>query len=192
MRAVLAWCALLALAACQSVAPLQVTPWPERRATLQAVDQYSFTGKLAAATASDGFSASLSWQQQGAASDVLLRAPLGVGGAHLNYDGGVLRLTDSHGAQLDGAAAQEQIRRMFGFEPPLASLRYWLLGVPDPATVSSETLDGTQRLLALRQDDWQVDYSEYQQSAGGWLPRRLALRRGEVKLKLQIAHWQLP
>lgn len=192
MRAVLAWCALLSLAACQSVAPLQVTPWPERRATLQAVDQYSFTGKLAAATASDGFSASLSWQQQGATSDVLLRAPLGVGGAHLNYDGSALRLTDSHGAQLDGAAAQEQIRRMFGFDPPLGSLRYWLLGVPDPATASSETLDGTQRLAALRQDDWQVDYSEYQQSAGQWLPRRLALQRGAVKLKLQIAHWQLP
>jgi outer membrane lipoprotein LolB len=192
MRAVLAWCALLSLAACQSVPPLQVTPWPERRATLQAVDQYSFTGKLAAATASDGFSASLSWQQQGATSDVLLRAPLGVGGAHLNYDGGVLRLTDSHGAQLDGAAAQEQIRRMFGFDPPLASLRYWLLGVPDPATASTETLDGAQRLAALRQDDWRVDYSEYQQSAGQWLPRRLALQRGGVKLKLQIAHWQLP
>ena len=192
MRVVLAWCALLALAACQSVAPLPVTPWPERRASLQAVDQYSFTGQLAAATASEGFSASLSWQQQGAASDVLLRAPLGVGGAHLNYDGGVLRLSDSHGAQLDGAAAQEQIRRMFGFEPPLASLRYWLLGVPDPATAATETLDDAQRLTVLQQDEWRVEYGEYQQSAGQWLPRRLALQRGDVKLKMQIAHWQLP
>ena len=192
MRVVLAWCALLALAACQSLAPLPVTPWPERRASLQAVDQYSFTGQLAAATASEGFSASLSWQQQGAASDVLLRAPLGVGGAHLNYDGGVLRLTDSHGAQLDGAAAQEQIRRMFGFEPPLASLRYWLLGVPDPATAATETLDDAQRLTVLQQDEWRVEYGEYQQSAGQWLPRRLALQRGDVKLKMQIAHWQLP
>lgn len=192
MRAVLAWCALLALAACQTVPPLQVTPWPERRAALQAVDQYSFTGKLAAATATDGFSASLSWQQQGTASDVLLRAPLGVGGAHLNYDGGLLHVSDSHGAQLDGVAAQEQVRRLFGFEPPLASLRYWLLGVPDPATQSTETLDSTQRLATLQQDDWQIDYGEYQQAAGQWLPQRLALQRGAVKLKLQIARWQLP
>ena len=192
MRVVLAWCALLALAACQSLAPLPVTPWPERRASLQAIDQYSFTGQLAAATASEGFSASLSWQQQGAASDVLLRAPLGVGGARLNYDGGVLHLSDSHGNQLDGAAAQQQVGRLFGFEPPLASLRFWLLGVPDPATAATETLDDAQRLTVLQQDEWRVEYGEYQQAAGQWLPRRLALRRGAVKLKLQITHWQLP
>ena len=191
MRALIACSALLALAACQSLPPAPSTPWPERRAALQAVGQYGFSGQFAAASGTDGFSASIQWQQQGAVSDVSLRAPFGVGGARLNYDGSELHGTDSHGTQLDGAAARQEMQRLFGFEPPLGSLRYWLLGVPDPATPASETLDQGQRLASLQQSDWQVDYAEYLETGGRWLPRRLALHRGPVRLKLQVSHWQL-
>ena len=121
-----------------------------------------------------------------------MRAPLGVGGAHLNFDGDVLRVTNGQGTQLEGVTAQAELVRLLGFDPPLTSLRYWLLGAPDPASVATETLDGEQRLAQLQQGEWQVDYGEYQQAAGLWLPRRVALHRGEVKLKLQLSHWQLP
>jgi outer membrane lipoprotein LolB len=192
MRALLLCFALLALAACHTLAPLPATPWAERRAALQAVEKFEVNGQLAVATASEGFSANLRWQQQGAASDLLLRAPLGVGGAHLNFDGDVLRVTNSQGTQLEGVTAQTELVRLLGFDPPLTSLRYWLLGAPDPASVANETLDGAQRLAQLQQGEWQIDYGEYQQAAGLWLPRRVALHRGEVKLKLQLSHWQLP
>ncbi len=193
MRALLAWSALLALAACQSLPPVPSTPWPARRAELQAVESYTFSGQLAAATASEGFSASLRWRQQGVASELLLRAPLGVGGAQLRFDGALLHVTAGDGSQLEGEAARVELVRLLGFEPPLASLRYWLLGVPDPSAVGAiETLDAAQRLRQLRQDGWQVDYLEYLGSAARWLPRRLVLQRGPLKLKLRVSNWQLP
>ena len=191
MRAILLWAALFGLAACHSLAPLPTTPWAERRAALQGIEHFEVSGQVAASTASEGFSASLRWQQQGASSDLLLRAPLGVGGAHLTYDGTMLQVTDSRGAQLEGVSAQAELVRLLGFEPPLASLRYWLLGVPDPAITAIETLDAVQRLLQLQQGEWQVDYAEYLQSGGQWLPRRLAMHRGALKLKLQATHWRL-
>lgn len=194
MRALLACLALLALAACQTLPPIPITPWPTRRAALQATENYAFNGQLAAATASEGFSASLRWRQQGAVSDLLLRAPLGVGGAHLSFEGALLRVTVSDGTLLEGAAARAELVRLLGFEPPLSSLRYWLLGVPDPmAPAAAETLDAAQRLSQLRQDGWQVDYGEYLHSgAAQWLPRRLVLQRGALKLKLRVSSWQLP
>ena len=192
MRAILLGSALLTLAACRTLAPLPTMPWTERRAALQAIERFEVSGQLAAATASEGFSATLRWQQQGTVSDLLLRAPLGVGGAHLNFDGAVLRVTDSQGSQLEGVSAQAELVRLLGFEPPLTSLRYWLLGVPDPATAAAETLDAAQRLLQLQQGEWQVDYGEYLRTAGQWLPKRLTVHRGAVKLKLQVARWQLP
>jgi outer membrane lipoprotein LolB len=191
MRALLC-SALLALAACHTLALLPATPWSERRASLQALDKYEVNGQLAVATASEGFSANLRWQQQGVASDLLLRAPLGVGGAHLNFDGEVLRVTNSQGTQLEGVTAQAELVRVLGFEPPLTSLRYWLLGAPNPAGVATETLNAEQRLAQLQQGEWQVDYGEYQRAGSLWLPRRVALHRGEVKVKLQLSHWQLP
>jgi outer membrane lipoprotein LolB len=192
MRALLAWSALL-LAGCQALPPLATTPWPLRRAALQGTDNYAFTGQLAAATANEGFSASLRWQQQGASSDVLLRAPLGVGGAHLLYDGSLLRVSASDGSQLEGEAARSELVRLLGFEPPLANLRYWLLGVPAPTgTAATETLDAAQRLARLQQGDWQVDYAEYLRSGTQWLPRRVAIQRGALRLKLRVSSWQLP
>jgi outer membrane lipoprotein LolB len=192
MRALPLCSALLALAACHTLAPLPATAWGERRAALQSVEKFEVNGQLAVATPSEGFSANLRWQQQGTASDLLLRAPLGMGGAHLNFDGATLRVTNSQGTQLEGATAEAEVSRVLGFAPPLGSLRYWLLGTPDPASAATETLDGEQRLAQLQQGEWQVDYVEYQQAAGLWLPRRVALHRGEVKVKLQLSHWLLP
>lgn len=193
MRALLAWSVLLLLAGCHTLAPIANAPWSERRAALQALGNYRFNGQLAAATATDGFSASLRWQQQGAASDVLLRAPLGVGGAHLSYDGALLRMTATDGTQLEGEPAHAELVRLLGFEPPLTSLRYWLLGVPDPAEPDAiETLDDTQRLAHLQQGDWQIDYGEYLHTDAQWLPRRVAIQHGALRLKLRVSNWQLP
>ncbi len=199
MRALLACLVLLSLAACHTLArtpapaTAAITPWSERRAALQAIDAFHFNGQLAAATATEGFSASLRWQQLGAASDLLLRAPLGVGGAHIIYDGTLLHVTASDGSQLEGDAAHAELARMLGFEPPLASLRYWLVGVPDPHQPDGvETLDDKQRLARLQQGDWQIDYSEYMQSGERTLPRRIAVQRGALRLKLRVSNWQLP
>lgn len=192
MRVRLLCFALLSLVACHTLPVVQNAPWGERRAALQAIENYEVSGQIAASTPSEGFSAALRWQQQGIVSDLLLRAPLGVGGAHLNFDGDVLRMTNSQGAQLEGVTARAELTRLLGFEPPLTSLRYWLLGTPDPGSAASETLDGEQRLAQLQQGEWQVEYGEYQQSAGRWLPRHLEMHRGALKLKLQLSHWQLP
>jgi outer membrane biogenesis lipoprotein LolB len=65
--------------------------------------------------------------------------------------------------------------------------------VPDPAdVVTTETLDAAQRLARLQQGDWQVDYGEYLRSGTQWLPRRLSIQRGALRLKLRVSSWRLP
>src|SRR5882762_4031033 len=182
---------LLWLAGCRSLALLPAVSLPERRAALQAVERYSFSGQLAVATASEGFSATLRWQQLGAATELLLRAPLGVGGARVSFDGAALQFVGADGAQSAGEAAHEQLARILGFEPPLTSLRYWLLGVPDPSAPAIESRDSAAHLAQLQQGDWQVSYGQYGLSGGQWLPRQLSLSRGRLRMKLHIAQWRL-
>ena len=154
------------------------------------MDAYEFSGQIAAATASQGFSASVTWQQQGRLSELSLRSPLGLGGARVNFDGANLRVTASDGSKVEGEAARAQMVQMVGFEPPLSSLRYWLLGVPDPASEASETLDEVQRLKSLEQNGWFIDYGEY--AASSTLPTRMTLHRQALKLKLHITRWRVP
>jgi outer membrane lipoprotein LolB len=196
LRAI-AWAALIAmpilgLDACRTLPVPMIAPWPEQRAALQALASYQFRGQLAAATATEGFSAALNWQQAGATSDAQLRAPFGVGGARLQFDGAQLQMTASNGVALGGAAAHEAMINLLGFEPPLASLRYWLLGVPDPAAPGVEMLDDAQHLQRLQQSEWQIDYADYARQGRQWLPGLITLRRDNAKLKVHISHWQLP
>ena len=182
----------LGFSACRTLPTSTGIPWPERRLALQALEHYGFHGQLAAATATAGFSATLNWQQQGVASDAQLRAPLGLGGAHLIFDGAQLQFTASNGSQVAGVAAREAMISMFGFEPPLSSLRYWLLGVPDPRAPGEEALDAAQRLAQLSQSEWQINYGDYVHEGAGWLPGLVTLRHADVRLKVHIRHWQLP
>jgi outer membrane lipoprotein LolB len=202
MRAVVLLLAALLLAGC-ATAPLRPAAapagWESRRLQLQAVSRFVLDGRIAAAVGQDGFNASLNWVQRGSRSELQLRAPLGFGAAEVTRDGNDIRLRSSKGQSLSGSVASAELARRLGFEPPLDSLRYWVLGVPDPERPAVETLGPEdargQGLAALEQDGWRVDYGEYkafgEQPLQAWLPRRLTLTRAGIRLRLAIDHWQV-
>jgi len=166
-------------------------PWEERRPQLQARTHFELQGRVAVAAGAEGFNANLHWIQDGARAQLTLEGPLGVGGAQLTAAGDDLVLTTSRGEQLDSAAAHAQLIARLGFDPPLAALRYWVLGVPEPAAPASEALDSRQqRLSSLTQSGWRIDYNSYVSTSGGTLPARLTLRRDAVRVRLLVDQWQ--
>jgi outer membrane lipoprotein LolB len=191
-----AWCAiasvLLAACATRPVAPGLATVDGQRVATLQSLAGFSFRGQLAASTGEQGFSAALDWQQAAGETQAQLRGPLGMGSARLSYGAAGLRYTGNDGQALAGDAAEVALAQLLGFAPPLASLRYWLLGVPDPGAAADARADSAGRVASLAQSGWQVDYADYLPGGSAMLPGRLTLQRGRLRLKLRIVHWVLP
>jgi outer membrane lipoprotein LolB len=193
--------ALLWLAGCRTV-PQPIAPtatpeqvvagWPARRAQLQARTQFTAQGRIGVAAGSDGFNGRIRWIQDGGRSSVSLDGPLGVGGVRLVNDAGALTLTTPSGELLDSQAAHDEMVRRMGFEPPLMSLRFWLQGVPDPASPSTETADAQGYLGALVQSDWTVTFSAYMQTADGALPQKLTVTRGTVRVRLILDSWHAP
>ena len=118
-----------------------------------------------------------------------LDGPLGVGGMHVTSDGTTLSLVNARGERLDSEAARTELRTRLGFDAPLASLRYWILGVPDPSSPAVEVVDVERRLTSLQQNDWQIDYADYVVVKGEWLPGRMTLHRAEVRVRLIVDHW---
>lgn len=183
--------ALLFLAACKTVPPVPVEsrPWPERMKDLQARDQFELRGRVAVRAGSEGFNARLRWEQMGEQTLVALDGPLGVGGVNVTANGNAMTVTTSDGRQLDSHAAHTELMARLGFEPPLNSLRYWVLGVPDPSSEFVETLDEQQRLALLLQDGWQISYESYMPANGGWLPQRMTMQREGVRVRVIVDHW---
>jgi outer membrane lipoprotein LolB len=183
------------LAACRTV-PISVPgsvppsqPWEVRRAALQQRERFDLSGRIAVAAADEGFSARLRWAQKGQRSQLALDGPLGVGGVRITADGDRLNVVNSKGQQLDSDAAREEMHARLGFEPPIASLRYWVLGVPDPTHPADEVLDDEKRLTSLKQDGWQIDYTAYSPVQGEWRPSKMTLKRDDVRVRLLVDGW---
>jgi outer membrane lipoprotein LolB len=169
-----------------------VGPWDERRAQLQARDHFELTGRVAIAVGDQGVNANLQWTQAGAHSQVTLEGPLGVGAVRISATGDDLQIVNANGQHLDSDAAHTELASRLGFDPPLKSLRFWIQGVPDPATPSTETLEpGQQRLAELSQDGWSIHYTSYSSVAGEWLPARLSVQRDTVRVRLLVDGWRL-
>jgi outer membrane lipoprotein LolB len=181
----------LALAGCKTLppAPPENAPWDIRKAALQSRDKFDLKGRIGVAVGQEGFNAKLRWQQRGKESQLALDGPLGVGGVRITSNGNSLKVLNSRGEQLDSEAAKQEIESKLGFEPPIASLRYWVLGVPDPGTPADEILDDTKRLATLKQDGWQIDYTAYANVRGQSLPSKATLTREGVRVRLFVDNW---
>ncbi len=186
------------LAGCVAVRPAPspavagaAASWPERRAGLQQLSQFSLRGRVALAAGDQGFNASLRWQQSAALSALHLEGPLGMGAVQLQVEGERFDMRTARGEQLDGAVARSALERQLGFDLPIAALRYWLLGVPAPAGGPSEEQlrpDGVA-LSALSQDGWRVEYPDYVETVGGPRPRRVVASRAQARVRLVVESW---
>lgn len=184
---------VLTLAGCQTVpvAPAPSVAWSVRRPALQDLDRFGLNGRVAVAVGKQGFNAGLRWTQAAAVTHLALTGPLGAGGVEVTADGGNLSVVTSNGKHLGNTDARAELEDKLGFEPPLTSLRYWVLGVPDPGSPASVRLDSQQRLTELTQDGWRIEYSAYMPVGAEWLPRLLTLRREDVRVRMVVDGWQL-
>jgi outer membrane lipoprotein LolB len=169
--------------------PVAQESWEVRRSALQGREHFQIKGRVAVAAGQDGFTASLRWVQNGAQSQLSLDGPLGVGGVLVTTDGTKLNLVNAHGERLDSEAARAELKTRLGFDAPLSSLRFWILGVPDPSSLAAEIVDVERRLTSLQQNGWQIEYADYVVVKGEWLPGRMTLQRADVRVRLIVDHW---
>jgi outer membrane lipoprotein LolB len=185
---------LATLAACKTQPPPVLTPsapWPERKPALQAQDHFAFHGRVAVAAAGNGFNANLRWTQSGERAQIALEGPLGVGGVQIKVSADDLEVITGNGEHIDREAAQNELRSRLGFDVPFMSLRYWVRGVPDPHDTDEEILEESQqRLSALVQQGWHIQYQAYMQAGAEALPARMTLEREGVRVRLLVDEWQ--
>ncbi len=165
--------------------------WAVRRAELQALRAWTLDGRVAVATAIDGFSGGLAWRQDGALAEIDLRRPLGGVALSIRLDGARMTVTDGSGASIAGDAADEYVASEIGAPLPVAELRYWLVGAPSPQLPSRETLGTDGRLAGLEQAGWRLRYSRYETVDGFALPARIEIESASARLRLVVSNWRL-
>jgi outer membrane lipoprotein LolB len=188
LRLILAGCCLIALSACVTRPPPNVTSaWSMRAQALQHANSWKLDGRAAVAAGTQGWQASLDWRQNDSSSELHLAGPLGIGAQ-------VITRT-AKGISVNGAPPSDstlsQLQERLGFELPIDDLRFWLLGVPNPASAFELTRNPQDRALHLTQSNWSIDYDSYTPAGGDVLPARIVLTREDVRVRIIVDHWDL-
>jgi outer membrane lipoprotein LolB len=158
--------------------------WELRLPALQQASQWAIDGRAAASIGKQGWLASLAWRQQGSSSELHLTGPLGIGAS-------IVKLSPE-GLSIDGATndnAAAILHDRLGVDLPFGSLRFWLLGVPDPAEASTILRNAQDRVQQLTQSGWTVVIDRYMPVQGDWLPGQLTVQREDVRLRIVIDAW---
>jgi outer membrane lipoprotein LolB len=135
-----------------------------------------------------GWQASLDWHQSGDVSALHLAGPFGVGGLAITMTPAGLSL---NGAP-PSADVTEKLQARLGFELPLDNLKFWLLGIPNPAAPFDLTRNAQDRAQHLAQAGWSIDYDQYRPDKGDVLPVRLVLSRADARVRIVVDRWQMP
>jgi outer membrane lipoprotein LolB len=178
---------LLAACATSRRAPTPAAAgWEQRVVELQSLNSWQLDGRAAVAVGTQGWQATLNWQQRGESAELHLAGPFGVGALVLKQS--------PEGLSLNGAPPSDavlgQLQERLGFVLPLDHLRFWLLGVPDPGATFDLKRDSQDRASQLSQDGWSIDYDRYMPVDGDLLPAHLVLTRDSVRVRIAVDRWQ--
>lgn len=184
---------LLVLAGCattrQGIELPDIGTWDARSAVLFDLSAWEFKGRIAVKAGDDGFNGKISWSQQGDSFDTKVGGPLGMGTVRIEGDGRGVVLTDKDGVETVLQDAEYELWYRYGWTIPVASLRYWALGIPDPAMPAETTIDVEGRLTRLEQSNWVVDISRYREGGGQPMPRILTVTNPETRVRMVIDRW---
>lgn len=167
-----------------------ISAWDRRVAVLAALDEFEFAGRIGVRTGDDGFNGKFRWQQDASRFDAAISGPLGIGTVLLTGDGKHVVVTDKDGQQTEMHDVESELYYRYGWTIPVRSLRYWALGIPDPAVPAATEFGPAGELTRLTQGGWTVEISRYREVAGGQqMPGRLTADNLRTSVRLVIDRW---
>jgi len=185
--------ACIVIAACTPAREASRGP-PLDIAALAALDAWESRGRVALNAEGRGVQASFLWRQDGAAAQLELSGPWGVGARRVRIEGPDILLW-SNGAWVpmcaSGTAAANELKLLCA-AAPLNSLPFWLRGLPDPLNPHTETPSPENAAREFRQDGWRIEVNALTRARQLTVPRRVYISGPCATLRIVITDWDLP
>ena len=167
-----------------------LTDWEVRKQVLAAADDWEFSGRIAVSAGDDGFNGKLRWAQQDDKFTATVSGPLGIGTVRIEGEGQRAVLTDKDGVRTELNDVEAELLYRYGWTIPAKSLRYWALGIPDPASDAQTVLNDEQQLASLEQGGWTLKISRYRENGGQSMPNRLSANNSSTRVRIVIDKWK--
>jgi outer membrane lipoprotein LolB len=167
----------------------ELTDWETRTRVLAGIDDWEFKGRIGVSAGEEGFNGKLRYSQNVEGFHATVSGPLGIGTIRISGDGRQVTVSDKDAEEWVLTDPEIDLQVMYGWTIPVASLRYWALGIPDPSELAFTDFNEDGQLAVLEQGNWHVRFAEYREGGGQSMPRRLTAISGDNKVRLVIDNW---
>ncbi|MFO1419249.1 MAG: lipoprotein insertase outer membrane protein LolB [Methylotetracoccus sp.] len=181
----------LVLGGC-GTAPLRTEGPAADQSALRALAHWRLDGRIAVQTPKEAIQAGLFWEHEGTQDRLRLSGPLSQGTVSIVVQPDVVLIRDSAGRTTMSRDVEQALKRELGVAVPVASLRWWVTGLPEPDVTGEARYDASGRLQRLDQRGWQIEFERFVSVGGLSLPQKMAAQGGDIKLKLVVDDWSVP
>jgi len=176
------------LSACstlQTVAP--VVDLPD---SPESLTRWSMDGRIGVQSGEKAWQANLFWEHDPQQDRLRLSGPWSQGLVSIILQKDLIYVNEGAGVTALSKDPDAVLREKLGFVVPLASLRYWILGRPNPHLGSRPgPAEGGDENQAFEQSGWHINVQNTTQVDGWLLPQKLVAQGAGVKLKIVTDQW---
>lgn len=169
-------------------------PWGGPEATSRngapQVAKWELEGRIGVRSSKDSWQASLHWSHDARQDRLRLSGPFNQGLVSIVVQDDLILINEGEGVSQIARDPEVYLKERLGFGVPLRSLRYWVLGVPDPSKPWQSVVSNPGVAGGFDQGGWRVEPRDALAGAGAAVPARLDVEGYGVRLKIIIDQWQ--
>lgn len=144
------------------------------------------SGRLGIKQGKEGHSGSLRWLHAPPKHQITVYSPIGTTVAKIEQDVSGAKLTTSDKEVYQADDADQLMEQVMGWHFPLNGMQYWVLGRAAPEGSAEEERGINNRLMHLKQQDWDIQYADYRPLANIELPYRIIMKRADVVIRFVV------
>ena len=201
MKKILLLLSIIALSGCSQFAsdiedvPLSTNlTWEQQQQKLQQLDHWTLTGKLAIFLENDRQTANIYWKQQGDNYSIQLSTFIGTRILQVTKNEQGVEIINNDDEVFTGQDANTLIKQLSpGLDLPISALQQWIKSNPANASYQLNDQQQVSDILGFdaSQNIWEVSFQQYQNFSGIALPKRVDLKRDNIRLKIAINQWKV-
>ncbi|WP_160060826.1 lipoprotein insertase outer membrane protein LolB [Psychromonas sp. L1A2] len=201
MKKILLLLSIIVLSGCSQFAsdiedvPLSTNlTWEQQQQKLQQLDHWTLTGKLAIFLENDRQTANIYWKQQGDNYSIQLTTFIGTRILQVTKNAQGVEIINNDDEVFTGKDANTLIKQLSpGLDLPISALQQWIKSNPANASYQLNDQQQVSDILGFdaSQNIWEVSFQQYQNFSGIALPKRVDLKRDNIRLKIAINQWKV-
>ena len=152
---------------------------------MQQKENWALEGRLALINEKESVSMSIVWRHRPVQDDIELSGPLAQGQVQIHIRENEVTVDEGDKVHVYQGQPDDILAEVLSVDMPVSALRFWVLGVTDPAISYVSLADG------FVQNEWVVKFGPMQRVGADQLPKKISAQKAGVRMKLIVDEWEL-